>query len=614
VKLDKNLLKNDLIWDSVIILSAFTAVLANLIGLLNGISVAIPHLLYIPVVLASYRHPKWGLLIAGCIGGSYFLIAFLLAGGSFMTIIEALVRTCVVIGIGWLIALLSFRLRERQELFQGLFYNSEAGSILVKDSEQGRIIEEFNYKASELLHRKPSELRGAPLTLFWQADSAEDLISDLSTKRAVHAKEAVFSLPDGNSETVLVSAATLPEKRVIITFVEITRRVYAENALKAANDKLNLLSRISKDHLQSTVDQIVATVQQAETNSNDPVAGVFFNRIKTFATNLTRQLCLTESYKNLGIAPPLWLGTQQILESGGPDRNSDSVSVRFWTERLEIYADPLFTEVLTQLVENAISHGIKIKNLVVMYHETHEGLNLILEDDGIGIPAERKQVIFEYDPMAHSGIGLFICRQILGITGMTITETGVEGEGARFVIHVPPEGYRIEGTGEEAPNRVRAERMEKAGLRGAQYAPGVFVRELFSAEFPIAETLWTGYHQTRGDPKTDRIFAVFSQDEAVSVARCRKHPDGFEVDAVFTPENFRGHGYAHAVMRGLVEACGEDTLYMHSVKNLTGFYSHFGFIPIAESELPPSIRERYAWAGGEMDGANVSPMKRAPSS
>ena len=196
---------------------------------------------------------------------------------------------------------------------------------------------------------------------------------------------------------------------------------------------------------------------------------------------------------------------------------------------------------------------------------------------------------------------------------MTITENGIEGKSARFVIHVPPEGFRIEGTGEDAPGRVRTENMEKAVFRGAQYTPGVFVRELFSAEFPIAEALWTGYHQTKGDPKTDRIFAVFSKGEAVSVARCRKHPDGFEVDAVFTPENFRGHGYAHAVMRGLVEACGGDTLYMHSVKNLTGFYSHFDFIPIAENELPPSIRERYAWAGGEMDGANVSPMKRAPS-
>jgi N-acetylglutamate synthase-like GNAT family acetyltransferase len=65
-------------------------------------------------------------------------------------------------------------------------------------------------------------------------------------------------------------------------------------------------------------------------------------------------------------------------------------------------------------------------------------------------------------------------------------------------------------------------------------------------------------------------------------------------------------------MWGLVEACGHDTLYMHSVKNLTGFYSHFGFVTITESKLPPSIRERYAWAEGEMEGANVSPMQRLP--
>jgi N-acetylglutamate synthase-like GNAT family acetyltransferase len=67
-------------------------------------------------------------------------------------------------------------------------------------------------------------------------------------------------------------------------------------------------------------------------------------------------------------------------------------------------------------------------------------------------------------------------------------------------------------------------------------------------------------------------------------------------------------------MWGLVEACGHDTLSMHSVKNLTGFYNYFGFVTIMESELPPSIRQRYAWADGEMEGANVSPMKRSPLS
>ena len=148
-------------------------------------------------------------------------------------------------------------------------------------------------------------------------------------------------------------------------------------------------------------------------------------------------------------------------------------------------------------------------------------------------------------------------------------------------------------------------------LRGVRNPTGTIVRELPAAEFPVAEALWTDYHETKGDPRTDRIFAAFFKDDAVSVARCRKHPDGFEVDAVFTSSAHRGHGYSHAVMWGLVEGCGHDTLSMHSGKNLTGFYSHLGLVTIREA-APPSIRERYAWAEGEMEGANVSPMKRSP--
>jgi PAS domain S-box-containing protein len=604
--------KRDLVWDVLIGASAFTALFLNFLGLLNGITVALPHLLYIPVVLAAYRYPRWGLFIAGCIGGTYFLMVILLAGSSFSNIIEALVRTLVVMGIGWLIAVLSFRLRERQDLYQGLFYHSEAGSILVRDTGKGMVIEEVNDKASELLHRTAPDLAGAPLIMFWSSDFEQDLFLQLRREGAVHAMETVFSLPEGSSETVLVSAALLPEKRVIITFVEITRRVHAERALKVANDKLKLLSRISHDHLRSTIDQMVLTVKNADEHCSDTVARGFFNQMRALSLLLTRQLFLTESYKNLGNSPPAWLGVQQILESANLAPTTISVSVRFWTERLEIYADPLFKDVLIHLAENAISHGIKIKNLIVTYHETHEGLDLILEDDGIGIPADKKQRIFEYDEGGHAGIGLFICREILGVTGMTIAETGTEGNGARFVIHVPTDGYRIEGSGEDAPARSLLVNPATTGIHGAQHTTGTLVRELSAAEFPVAESLWTDYHETKGDPQTDRIFAGFIHDEAVSVARCRKRPDGFEVDAVFTPLLQRGHGYANAVMWGLVEACGHDPLYMHSVKNLTGFYSHFGFVTITESKLPPSIRERYAWAEGEMEGANVSPMKRSP--
>jgi len=611
VNLPQILSKRDIVWDVLIGVTIFLTLSVNLIGLLNGITVALPHLLYIPVVIAAYRYPKWGMFIAGCIGGMYFLMVFLTAGSSISTFLEAFARTLVIIGIGWLIALLSFRLREREDLYQGLFYHSEAGSILVRETDKGRVIEEVNDKASDLLHRTAPALIGAPLTSFWSEDFEQKLFSQLLREGAVHAAETIFTLPDGRSETVLVSAALLPDKRVIITFAEITRRVYAEKALKAANDKLKFLSRISHDHLHRTVDQMVLTVKNADTHCNDTLAKGFFTQMRVLAVNLKRQLILTESYKNLGISPPAWFSVQQILKSAYPAFAIGSISIRFWTERLEIYADPLFQDVLTHITGNAIGHGIKIQNLIVTYHETSEGLDVILEDDGIGIAADKKHQIFEYDEMGGEGIGLFICREILGVTGMAISENGTEGKGARFVIHVSPEAYRVEGTSEDAPPRTFPE-SEATGLRGSRHTTGIIVKELCAVEFPVAETLWTEYHETKGDMKTDRIFVGYAQNEPLSVARCRKHPDGFEVDAVFTPPAQRGHGYAHAVMWGLVEACGNDTLYMHSVTHLTDFYRRFGFVTIAESELPSTIRERYAWAQGEMEGANVSPMKRSP--
>jgi len=610
MNLIRNGLKRKIVWDLLTGFTTLFTLLVNFIGLLNGITVALPHLLYIPVVIAAYRYPKKGLILTGCIGVTYFLMVILTADGSASTLVEAFVRTLVIIGIGWLVAVLSFRLREREELYQGLFYYSEAGSILIRNTDQGRVIEEANDKASELLHKAASDLTGQPLTSFMSGKSEEDMFSELRREGALHAIETSFTLPDGKSETVLVSAALLQDNRVIITFVEITRRVYAEKALKAANDKLKFLSRISRDHLHHTVDQLVQTAKNAYANCENTEAQVFFNQMQVLAINLKRQLFLTESYKNLGISPPVWLSVQQALKSAYPAFTSGSVSVRFWTERLEIFADPLFQDVLIHIAGNAINHGISIQNLIVSWHETREGLDLILEDDGIGIPAAKKESIFEYDEKGSEGIGLFICREILGVTGMTITENGTEGNGARFVIHVPPEGFRIEGTDEDSPMRSVSQHQTAPGLRGSQHTSGIIVRELFAVEFHVAESLWTDYHQTKGDAKTDRIFVGFSLDEPVSVARCRKHPDGYEVDAVFTPSVYRSHGYAHAVMWGLVEAFGNDVLYMHSLTNLTEFYRHFGFVTIAESELPPSIRERYAWAEGEMEGASVSPMKR----
>jgi len=138
----------------------------------------------------------------------------------------------------------------------------------------------------------------------------------------------------------------------------------------------------------------------------------------------------------------------------------------------------------------------------------------------------------------------------------------------------------------------------------------IAVRELGKDEFPLAAEVWVHYHQQTVDPTTDRIFGVFVEGSLVSVARCRSHPDGLEVDGVFTPTEYRGRGYAKKAVDALVEACGDRALYMHSTLELVGFYGSFGFVSIPESDLPPTIRARFNFAMGDMKGANVQPMMR----
>ena len=140
----------------------------------------------------------------------------------------------------------------------------------------------------------------------------------------------------------------------------------------------------------------------------------------------------------------------------------------------------------------------------------------------------------------------------------------------------------------------------------------VTARELTKAEFPLAEKVWYHYHQQKADPGADRIFGVFFNDKLVGVARCKRHKDGLEVDGVFVPEEHRGLGYAGLVMKELVKGCGHEVLYMHSTLALVNFYKTFGFVPIPEGELPPTIKERLIFCLGEMEGCNARPMKRVP--
>lgn len=71
---------------------------------------------------------------------------------------------------------------------------------------------------------------------------------------------------------------------------------------------------------------------------------------------------------------------------------------------------------------------------------------ILVEDNGPGIPATEKEKIFSWEYHRKGGLtGLFLAREILSITGISLKETGEPGTGARFEIQVPGDVFRKGG-------------------------------------------------------------------------------------------------------------------------------------------------------------------------
>jgi len=110
---------------------------------------------------------------------------------------------------------------------------------------------------------------------------------------------------------------------------------------------------------------------------------------------------------------------------------------------LELFADPMLGKVFYNLMENSAKYGGKAITARFCCHDDKEDLLLIYEDDGNGISAADREHLFKRGFGKGTGLGLFLSKEILGITGISIQETGEYGKGARFEMRVPKGMFRF---------------------------------------------------------------------------------------------------------------------------------------------------------------------------
>lgn len=224
---------------------------------------------------------------------------------------------------------------------------------------------------------------------------------------------------------------------------DITTRSFEKNALEQAIRKLNLLSHITRHDIKNKLTGVMGYLELARGTARDPEMIEYISRAEISANAVRQQIEFTKGYENLGIQTPVWQDVSRVLANATALLDRGAVTVQDEVKGLCIYADPMFEKVLYCLLENAVSHGEKITRVRIFGEPTESGYLLVVEDDGVGVPDDRKEKIFNKKVGKESGIGLYLSREVLSITGITIEEKGVSGNGARFEMTVPSGKFQI---------------------------------------------------------------------------------------------------------------------------------------------------------------------------
>ena len=250
---------------------------------------------------------------------------------------------------------------------------------------------------------------------------------------------------DGEARNGFCTITPIPETgKMIISLIDITDKIQEEDALQRAIKKLNFLNSITRHEILNHLTVVKGFIELSKDQlQNAEFLLRSFDKELGAANDIQNLMIFSRDYQNLGIQPPAWYNVSKTIKSAVAGTQLGSITLSDETQGVEVYADQMIEKVFFHLVDNAVRYGGKITKIRFFCEESFEELHVICEDDGIGIPPDAKKKIFNRQFFQNKGLDMYLSREIVSITGMSIRETGNYGTGSRFEILVPKGAYRF---------------------------------------------------------------------------------------------------------------------------------------------------------------------------
>ena len=224
---------------------------------------------------------------------------------------------------------------------------------------------------------------------------------------------------------------------------DITEHQQTEAALILASKKVGLLNSITRHDIINLITAQMLYLDLLRQTTDPKKRAEYLDALDATTERIEHDIVFTRDYQNLGAGAPVWQNPEKIIRqewSLRPDIGSVCLDISL--ENLQILADGMLPKVFGNLIGNAFKHAGTITRLTFSAKQRGSEMALICEDDGTGISPEKKDTLFQPVFNKKHGYGLYLVSEILDITGMTITEEGTPGTGAKFVILIPEGVWR----------------------------------------------------------------------------------------------------------------------------------------------------------------------------
>ena len=328
-----------------------------------------------------------------------------------------------------------------EEIFHKDLIDQMPVGIFLKQTDTGAYVF-WNRASEEIFDREAKDVIGKTDEEIFSHDMADQIKkedSEALDSRVEIKYMKVSSKKRGDHVIHMIIVPIYDSKRSSRYILGIAEDVTEE----AVSLKKDLILSITRSDILDQLSIIMTYLERAQLKTTREDIQTFFDKTIGSVESIKNQIAYERALQKPGSITPRWQSIDQVLAEAIQMMPENSVNIGTEVANIEIFADPLLPRIFFSLLSLSFRNGgHRLSKINISARKDADSLILIYEDDGPGLPEADKKRIFEFGFSHDELVSLFLIRELLGFTGITIKETGEAGHGLHFEMVVPKGRFR----------------------------------------------------------------------------------------------------------------------------------------------------------------------------